>query len=91
MFKTLREENESVVKLKGICADGKLPKGLLLEGKAAMENELADKSGMFQSAKKQDAMNEAMPQMMNEAYPGQNLFKQSKNSTTGSSVSQMDD
>lgn len=38
MFKTLREENESVVKLKGICADGKLPKGLLLEGKKALED-----------------------------------------------------
>ncbi len=33
MFKTLREENESVVQLKGICPDGKVPKGLLLEGR----------------------------------------------------------
>lgn len=29
MFRTLREENEMVVKLKGICPDGKVPKGLL--------------------------------------------------------------
>ncbi len=61
MFKTLREENENVVKLKGIYADGKLPMGLLLEGKMALENDLIDKSGVFNNAKKLDAMNEAMP------------------------------
>ena len=61
MFKTLREQNESVVKLKGIYADGKLPKGLLLEGKKALESELVDRSGVFQNAKKLDQMNEAMP------------------------------
>jgi serine/threonine-protein phosphatase 2B catalytic subunit len=33
MFKTLREDNESIVKLKGMCSDGKIPKGLLTEGK----------------------------------------------------------
>jgi len=54
MFKTLREENESVVKLKGIYADGKLPKGLLLEGKKALESELVDKSGVFKNAKIMD-------------------------------------
>ena len=43
MFKTLREENESVVQLKGICPDGKVPKGLLLEGKRAIESELVDR------------------------------------------------
>ena len=61
MFKTLREENESVVQLKGICSDGKVPKGLLLEGKKAIENELIDRSKVFTNAKKLDAMNEAMP------------------------------
>jgi serine/threonine-protein phosphatase 2B catalytic subunit len=61
MFKTLREENESVVQLKGICPDGKVPKGLLLEGKRALENELVDRSSVFCNAKKLDAMNEAMP------------------------------
>lgn len=61
MFKTLREENESVIKLKGICADGKVPRGLLLEGKKAIESELNDKSSLFSNAKKLDAMNEAMP------------------------------
>lgn len=61
MFKTLREENESVVQLKGICADGKVPKGLLLEGKKALESELVDRSKVFTNAKKLDAFNEAMP------------------------------
>ena len=62
MFKTLREENESVVQLKGICPDGKIPKGLLLEGRKALENELVDRKSIFSSAKQQDSMNEAMPQ-----------------------------
>ena len=61
MFKTLREENESVVQLKGICSDGKVPRGLLLEGKKALESELVDRSGVFLNAKRMDAMNEAMP------------------------------
>ena len=65
MFKTLREENESVVQLKGICADGKVPKGLLLEGKKAIENELVDRSKVFTNAKRLDAMNEAMPHSPN--------------------------
>lgn len=54
MFKTLREENENVVKLKGICADGMLPKGLLLEGKKALEDELIDRNDVFKNAKKLD-------------------------------------
>ena len=61
MFKTLREENESVVQLKGICSDGKVPKGVLLEGRKAIESEISDRSGVFMNAKKYDAMNEAMP------------------------------
>lgn len=65
MFKTLREENESVVQLKGICTDGKVPRGLLLEGKRALENELTELSGVFTNAKKLDAMNEAMPMSKN--------------------------
>jgi len=61
MFKTLREENESVVQLKGICPDGKVPLGLLLEGKKALEAELLDRKDFFTKAKKLDSMNEAMP------------------------------
>jgi hypothetical protein len=34
--KTLREENEALVKLKGMCPDNKIPKGLLTEGGEAI-------------------------------------------------------
>ena len=61
MFKTLREENESIVQLKGICPDGKVPKGLLLEGKRALESELVDRKDFFSKAKELDSVNEAMP------------------------------
>jgi len=61
MFKTLREERESVVQLKGICPDGKVPKGLLLEGKRALETELLDRKEFFSKAKRLDCANEAMP------------------------------
>jgi hypothetical protein len=47
--------------LKGICPDGKVPKGLLQEGRKALENELVDRQEVFSNAKKLDSMNEAMP------------------------------
>ena len=78
MFKTLREENESVVQLKGICPDGKVPKGLLLEGKRAIENELVDRSKVFSTAKRLDAMNEAMPNSPNVLSTASNSPGQSK-------------
>lgn len=84
MFKTLREENESVVQLKGICADGKVPMGLLLEGKKAIEDELIDRSGVFESAKKQDQMNEAMPTTISSSSivgPGSRLSLSTTNSS----------
>ncbi len=61
MFKTLREENMSIVQLKGICPDGRVPMGLLLEGRDALQNELIDKSKFFTNAKKLDSVNEGMP------------------------------
>ena len=36
MFGTLREEQEMILKIKNISPDGKLPRGLLLEGKPAI-------------------------------------------------------
>lgn len=74
MFRTLREENESVVQLKGICPDGKVPKGLLLEGKKAIEDELVDRSKVFTNAKKLDQMNEAMPNSPSTASSGSGNF-----------------
>ncbi|KAM3137460.1 Serine/threonine-protein phosphatase 2B catalytic subunit alpha [Paramecium bursaria] len=57
MQKTLREQNESIVQLKGACPDKRLPKGLLLQGKDAIHDALAD----FQNAKSADVVNEKMP------------------------------
>lgn len=38
-----------------------MPKGVLLEGKKALENELIDRSSVFSNAKKMDSANEGMP------------------------------
>ena len=38
MFATLREESEMLLQIKNISPDGKLPRGLLLEGKPAIKN-----------------------------------------------------
>ena len=38
MFTTLRESSEMLLKIKNISPDGKLPRGLLLEGKPAIKN-----------------------------------------------------
>jgi serine/threonine-protein phosphatase 2B catalytic subunit len=38
MYTTLREESEMLLKIKNISPDGKLPRGLLLEGKPAIKN-----------------------------------------------------
>lgn len=70
MFKTLREENESIVQLKGICPDGKVPMGLLLEGKQALMTELTDRKEFFTKAKKLDLRNEAMPSSASSAPSG---------------------
>lgn len=38
MFTTLREESEMLLKIKNISPDGKIPRGLLLDGKPAIKN-----------------------------------------------------
>ncbi len=57
MFKTLRKDNEDILKLKGFCPDNKLPKGVLLEGTGAIK----DAIDQFASAKKYDIGNEKRP------------------------------
>ena len=57
MFTTLREESEMLLKIKNISPDGKLPRGLLLEGKPAIKNVLKQ----FQIAKDLDKVNEKRP------------------------------
>lgn len=57
IFKTLRKENEDILKLKGLCPDNKLPKGVLLEGSSAIKNALEN----FTNIKKHDINNEKRP------------------------------
>jgi len=38
MFATLREEQELLLKIKNISPDGKIPRGLLMDGRPAIKN-----------------------------------------------------
>jgi serine/threonine-protein phosphatase 2B catalytic subunit len=38
MFSTLREESEMLLQIKNISPDGKLPRGILMQGKPAIKN-----------------------------------------------------
>ena len=58
MFKTLRQENETVVRLKGVCPGHKLAPGLLLAGKERLTSELE----MFTHAQGIDLVNEKRPE-----------------------------
>lgn len=57
MFTMLREESETLLKIKNMSPDGKLPRGLLLEGKPAIKNALKQ----FNLAKELDKTNEKRP------------------------------
>lgn len=57
MFKTLRQENETVIRLKGVCPGHKLKPGLLLAGKDQLRTEL----DLFSHAHDVDAENEKRP------------------------------
>lgn len=57
MMKTLREERETIVKLKGLAPDNKIPMGLLTQGHDAMASVL-DK---FSNARNADLKNEKRP------------------------------
>lgn len=52
MQRILREENENIIKIKAIN-NNKLPQGILLEGKQALDS--------FMKAKSQDQINEKRP------------------------------
>lgn len=58
MFKTLREENEQIIKLKGICPGHRLQPGVLLEGKERIRSELEH----FSYVSGIDVANEAIPE-----------------------------
>merc|ERR1712217_987432 len=57
MFKTLRQENETVLRLKGVCPGHKLAPGLLLAGKERLNTELE----LFGHVQKIDSQNEKRP------------------------------
>jgi len=58
MMKTLREENETVIQLKGVCPGHKLAPGLLLSGKEGLSGELE----LFGHAQGLDSVNEKRPE-----------------------------
>ena len=57
MFKTIREEEELIMQLKGLCPDNKIPHGLIQQGRKALEGALDS----FTKAKEWDATNEKRP------------------------------
>lgn len=59
MFKTLRQENETVLRLKGVCPGHRLAPGLLLAGKERLNTELEH----FQHATDVDTVNERRPDL----------------------------
>ncbi|KAF4697802.1 Serine/threonine-protein phosphatase 2B catalytic subunit alpha, partial [Perkinsus olseni] len=65
MFKTLREENETIISLKGVCPGHRLAPGLLLSGRDALKNELEK----FTEARSMDLENERMPSDEKETNP----------------------
>ena len=57
MFSVLREEQEMILKIKNISPDGKLPRGLLMEGKPAIKHA----AKQFNLAQELDRENEKRP------------------------------
>lgn len=57
MFSTLKEESEMLIKIKNMAPDGKIPRGLLLEGRPAIRDSYRE----FSRAAELDRVNEKMP------------------------------
>jgi serine/threonine-protein phosphatase 2B catalytic subunit len=57
MYKTLREENELIMKLKGFCPGNKIPRGILMQGPEALKTAYE----RYKNAKELDAVNEKRP------------------------------
>ena len=57
MYRTLREQSELIMKLKGFCPGNKIPRGILIQGPEALKSALE----RYKNAKKLDATNEMMP------------------------------
>lgn len=57
MLTTLRTEKELLLLLKGMAPDGKIPRGILMEGRPAIHDAIKE----FALAKKNDSINERRP------------------------------
>ena len=57
MYRTLREESELIMKLKGFCPGNKIPRGILIQGPEALKTALE----RYKNAKTLDSVNERMP------------------------------
>ena len=57
MFRTLREQRELIMKLKGFCPGNKIPRGILIQGPEALKTALE----RYKNAKSLDSVNERMP------------------------------
>jgi len=62
MFKTLRQENETIIRLKGVCPGHRLAPGLLLAGKDGLHTE----AQRFHRAEEVDLVNEGRPELEGE-------------------------
>ena len=57
VMRTLREENELIVKLKGLCPGNKIPRGVILQGPSALKTAY----DRYKNAKTLDIINEKYP------------------------------
>ena len=57
MYRTLREESELIMKLKGFCPGNKIPRGILIQGPEALKTALE----RYKNVKTLDQVNEGMP------------------------------
>jgi serine/threonine-protein phosphatase 2B catalytic subunit len=62
MYKTVREERELILKLKGCCPGNKIPRGLILQG----PNALRGAYERYNKAKVYDIVNEKRPTEQDE-------------------------
>ncbi len=61
MYRTLREESELIMKLKGFCPGNKIPRGILIQGPDALKTAYE----RYKNVKKLDRVNEGMPKNYN--------------------------
>lgn len=59
MFRTLREERELIMKLKGFCPGNKIPKGILIQGAEALKSAF----DRYTKVRKMDLVNEQRPKL----------------------------